>query len=192
MDAFIPPPQKYPFWLRLGLWFAQRTTGRDLLPARLLAWYPKAALSSGVMEALIAHGDGRVNARMLKMVRMAVSFSAGCPFCMDMNSAGWEQLLTVEELGALQGRVALEAVITLSESERLAIEYVRLATQTPLAFPLTFITQLREQFNEREIVILATTAAQVNYWTRLIQALGCPPAGFSQSLTALPPLELDR
>ena len=32
--------------------------------------------------------------------------------------------------------------------------------------------------NEREIVILATTSAQVNYWARLIQALGCPPAPF--------------
>lgn len=32
----------------------------------------------------------------------------------------------------------------------------------------------------REIVILASTAAQVNYWARLIQALGIPPAGFSE------------
>jgi hypothetical protein len=28
-------------------------------------------------------------------------------------------------------------------------------------------------------VILASTAAQVNYWARLLQALGVPPAGFS-------------
>jgi hypothetical protein len=48
-----------------------------------------------------------------------------------------------------------------------------------LKFPPAFITELKEHFNEREIVILATTAAQVNYWTRLIQALGCPPAGLS-------------
>ena len=30
---------------------------------------------------------------------------------------------------------------------------------------------------EREIVMLATTAAQVNLWARTIQALGCPPQG---------------
>jgi alkylhydroperoxidase family enzyme len=38
---------------------------------------------------------------------------------------------------------------------------------------------LKQHFTEREIVILASTAAQVNYWARLIQALGIPPAGFS-------------
>ncbi|MFO7624619.1 MAG: hypothetical protein R6V73_09730 [Anaerolineales bacterium] len=41
------------------------------------------------------------------------------------------------------------------------------------------MSKLKESFSEREIVILATTAAQVNYWTRLIQALGCPPEGYS-------------
>lgn len=179
MSAFIQPPRRIPWVLRLGLWAARRISGRDLLPARLLAWYPKAAVSSGVMEALIAHHEGRVDERMLKMVRMAVSFSAGCPFCMDMNSAGWERLLTLEELSALQGRVELETAATFSELERLAIAYARLSTQTPLRFPPEFIARLREHFSEREIVILATTAAQVNYWTRLIQALGCPPAGFN-------------
>ena len=41
------------------------------------------------------------------------------------------------------------------------------------------IEELKKKFNEREIVILACMAAQVNYWARLIQALGIPPAGFS-------------
>ena len=39
---------------------------------------------------------------------------------------------------------------------------------------------IKDNFNEREIVILATTAAQVNHWARLIQALGAPPAGFME------------
>ena len=39
--------------------------------------------------------------------------------------------------------------------------------------------KIKLNFTEREIVIIASTAAQVNYWARLIQALGVPPAGFS-------------
>jgi hypothetical protein len=31
------------------------------------------------------------------------------------------------------------------------------------------------------MVILASTTAQVNYWARLIQALGIPPAGFNEA-----------
>jgi hypothetical protein len=79
MAAFIPPPRHIPFYLRLGLWLARHIAGRDLLPPRLLAWYPKAALSSGILEALIAHDEGRINPRMLKLVRMAVSFTVNCP-----------------------------------------------------------------------------------------------------------------
>jgi alkylhydroperoxidase family enzyme len=59
------------------------------------------------------------------------------------------------------------------------MEYTRLVSQTPLKLSGDFIDELEGHFNEREIVILAITAAQVNYWARLIQALGVPPAGFS-------------
>ncbi len=177
--AFLSPPVRIPFWLRLGLWVTRKIAGKDLLPPRLLAWYPKAAFSSAILEALIAHREGRLDERMLKMVRLAVSFTAGCPFCVDMNAVGWEKLISPDELAALQGRTDLHAVNSFSEAERLAVQYARLVSSTPLAFPADFIARLRACFNERELVILATTAAQVNYWTRLIQALGCPPQGFT-------------
>ena len=48
-------------------------------------------------------------------------------------------------------------------------------------FPAEHQALLREEFSERELVILATTAAQVNYWARVIQALGIPPAGFTDA-----------
>ena len=180
MNAFISPPQRIPFYLRIGLWIARRVTGKDMLPARLLAWYPKAAIGSGALEALVAHHDGRLDERILKLVRMQASFAAACPFCVDMNSFQYEAYhISPEELRALQGRAPLEQVSTFSEREKLAIQYARLVSQTPLQFPRPFIETLKQHFNEREIVILASTAAQVNYWARLIQALGIPPAGFS-------------
>jgi alkylhydroperoxidase family enzyme len=58
----------------------------------------------------------------------------------------------------------------------------------PLAFPPEFIARLTANFTEREIVILASTAAQVNYWARLVQALGVPPIGASEP-EALPARE---
>ena len=38
------------------------------------------------MEALVAHEDGRMDKRMLKLIRMAASYAVACPFCVDMNS----------------------------------------------------------------------------------------------------------
>lgn len=177
MDAFIAPPRRIPLYLRFGLWVVRRRTGVDLLPPRLLTWYPKAAISSGLIESLITHRDGAIDERTLIMVRMAVSFTASCPFCIGLNSQGWEKHISAEELAAVQGVTALEEVATLTPRERLAIESARLASATPLAFTPAFGERLTALFTEREIVILASTSAQVNYWARLIQALGCPAQG---------------
>lgn len=174
-EAFIAPPAK-PFWLyRLLVQLAERVAGQPLLPARLLLWYPPAAFSSGVLEALIADGRRDLSPRLLQLVRLQTSFAVACPFCIAMNSAEVEGTpLAPEELAALRGQTPLEAVPTFSERERLAVQYARLITQTPLKFYPDFIARLKQTFTEREIVILATTAAQVNYWARLIQALGIP------------------
>ena len=180
MQAFIDPPHRLPLYLRFGLWLSTRAAGRELLLARLLAWYPRVAFSSGVLEALIAHRDGQLDARLLQLVRLQTSFAVVCPFCIDMNAVGRDhQGITPLELAALQGRTELEAVPSFSAREKLALEYARLVSRTPLAFPLEFIERLKASFTEREIVILASTAAQVNYWARLIQALGIPPMGVS-------------
>lgn len=180
MEAFIQPPARIPFYLRIGIWISKRVTGRELLPAKILAWYPKAAIGSGALEALVAHRDGDLDERMLKIVRIQASYAAACSFCIDMNSFQFdEKHITRDELMALQGRKSLDEVETFSARERLAIQYAVLVSQTPLRFPRPFVDDLKRHFNEREIVILASTAAQVNYWARLIQALGIPPAGFS-------------
>ncbi len=180
MTAFIPPPKRIPFYLRIGIWIARRATGKDMLPARILAWYPNSAVGSGVLESLVAHKDGNLDERILKLVRMQASFAAACPFCIDMNSFQYEeQNISQAELRVLQGREVVENVATFSEREKLAIQYARLISQTPLRFPPEIIEQIKQHFSEREMVILASTAAQVNYWARLIQALGIPPAGFS-------------
>ena len=179
MDAFIQPPKRIPLLLRLGIWFSERVTGRVMLPARILAWYPKAAAGSGVMEALVAHEDGRMDQRMLKLIRMAASHAVACPFCVDMNSHEHRKAgITDEEAESLRGDI--ERVASFSEREKLAIAYTRLVSQTPLKFHPEAVERVKAAFTEREFVILASTAAQVNYWARLIQALGIPPAGFGE------------
>ena len=179
MQAFIKQSERIPLILKLGIWFSEKVTGRVMLPARILAWYPKAAIGSGVMEALVAHEDGQMNQRMLKLIRMAASYAAACPFCVDMNSYEHRAVgITDEEAESLRGD--LENVASFSEREKLAIAYARLISQTPLKFHPDTVERVKAAFTEREFVILASTAAQVNYWARLIQALGIPPAGFGE------------
>jgi alkylhydroperoxidase family enzyme len=177
MTAYIAPPRRIPILLRFGLWISRRVTGEDVLPARLLTWYPRSAVGIGVLESLVARGEGGVDDRMLQFVRMAVSFAVECPFCIGFNSRGWEERMTEQELLALQGITTLDELASLTPRERLAIEYARKVSETPLSFTPGFGERLTALFDERETVMLATTAAQVNLWARTIQALGCPPQG---------------
>ena len=114
MQAFIKQSERIPLILKLGIWFSEKITGRIMLPARILAWYPKAAIGSGIMEALVAHEDGRMTKRMLKLIRMTASYAAACPFCVDMNSYEYRDVgITDEEAESLRGD--FERVESLSE-----------------------------------------------------------------------------
>jgi alkylhydroperoxidase family enzyme len=181
LSASIEPPKQIMWLLRFGIWFSKKVTGKDILVAKLLSWYPKAAFGSAMLESLVAHHDKAITERILKLVRIQASFSASCPFCIDMNSFEFEKFgITVQEFSALKNNGSLAEIVSMTKRERLAVEYARLISQTPLAFPAEFIDALKETFGEREIVILASTAAQVNYWARLNSALGVPPAGFTE------------
>lgn len=187
MPAFIEPPARIPLFLKAGIWISEKITGKPMLPARLLAWYPKAAFGSAMLEGLVAHQDGKLDKRILKLVRLSASFAAACPFCIDMNSAAYrEQGISDVEFFALRNQTDLDTISTFSSREKLAVQYARLISTTPLRFPPEFVAMITSNFTEREVVVLASTAAQVNYWARLIQALGIPPAGFSDACSISP------
>ena len=112
--------------------------------------------------------------------RIFVSFTVSCSFCIDMNAKDFKgKGVTDEEIRALKGAVPFDDVPTLSLREKAALRYVECICHTPLAFTPEAIGAMREQFSERGMVIVSSTAAQVNFWARLIQSLGVPPAGFS-------------
>lgn len=183
---YVSVPKRKGWVLRFLIWIVEKIMHKELLPARVLLWYPKTLISSGVLESLVAHNEKSLGRRLLKLVRVQASFAVSCPFCIDMNSFKHEQFrITEKEIHALQGQIPLEKVKTFSERERIALEYARSASGSPLRFSADLIARLKENFTDREMVILASTIAQVNYWGRLIQALGIPPAGFSNECSYL-------
>lgn len=180
--AFIKQPKKIPLYLKVGLMISKRVTKKDLLVPKLLAWYPKVAVSSAVLESLVAHGKKDLNPRILQLIRIQSSLSVACPFCIDMNSFEYQKnSISESEMQVLAGRTKIEDVNSFSAREILAIKYTTLISQTPVMIPKEFIEKMKAEFTEREIVIIASTAAQVNYWARLIKALGVPPAGFTNT-----------
>lgn len=178
---FINTPKRMPLLLRIGLYISKKETGKDLMPARLLTWYPRAAIGSGVLEMMTAKGKDNQEIRLLNLVRLQASLICSCSFCIDMNSVGIvKNGITDEELLVLQGKRAVQSVHTFTLRELLALEYAISLSSTPPDLTDRFIKNLTREFSEKEIVMLASTIASVNYWARLNQGLGIPPAGFSE------------
>ncbi len=177
--SFVDPPRTIPWLLRPALWLAKRMTGKEPLPARLLAHHPKSAIAGGVLELLAAHGPRDLERRTLRLARLAASVTTGCPFCVDMNSAGFAgEGLTRAELDVLLTGGDPEDAPTLSRRERTAVAYARALSRTPVVIESALARAVKESFDARETVVLTTAVAQVNYWARLNQGLGVPAAGF--------------
>ncbi len=183
---FIDPPKKMPFWINFLIWIGDKAAGKKLTPPRILAHYPKALISSGIFEGLITHKDRQITSRLLQLIRMQVSFTVSCPFCIDMNSNEFKKNdITDKEIEALQGELQLEEIKSFSEREITALEYTKAICRTPIFIEPELVKKVKEKFNEREMVIIASTAAQVNYWTRLIQSFGILPDGFNENCLIL-------
>jgi AhpD family alkylhydroperoxidase len=177
----VTPPKRVPLLLQPALFLAEKITGKEALPGRLLAHFPKGALGAGVLEAAAAGPsdmDEPDGARVLAVARITASAVAGCPFCVDMNAATWKRAgLTPAELQVLLARDE-EATARLDPRAATAAAYAAALSSTPVVLADDLVAQLRARFSAREIVVLAATIAQVNFWSRFNQGLGVPAAGF--------------
>lgn len=167
--------------VRPALLLAESITGKEALPARLLAHFPKGALGAGALEAAAANPsdmDQADGARVLAVTRIVASAVAGCPFCVDMNAATWKRAgLTPLELRSLLAD-PVAAVATLDARSAGAAKYAAALSATPVVLEERLRAELVVLFSPRELVVLATTIAQVNFWSRFSQGLGVPAAGF--------------
>lgn len=188
MDSLVvAPPERTPWLLRPMLWLVRRITGKDPLPGRLLAWFPKGAVGVGVFEALAAGAPGDLDGRSLASARIVASAVAGCPFCLDMNAATWARAgLTAAELTSLV-ELRRDEWQALGARPAMAARYAEALSVTPVVVSGALVEGLRATFTPRELVVLATTIAQVNFWSRFNQGLGVPSAGFfDESVCRLP------
>jgi AhpD family alkylhydroperoxidase len=185
--AIVPVPSSVPWYLRPMLWVTRRMTGKDPLPARLLTYFPKGAIGVGLFELTAAGAPKDLDARCLAVARIVASAVAGCPFCVDMNAATWSRAgLKPDELALLFGDDE-EAWTALGRREAAAARYAKALSLTPVVLSADLRAKLDAQFSPREIVVLAATIAQVNFWSRFNQGLGVPSAGFfDQSVCKLP------
>ena len=181
MESLVDPPEKIPFLLRLMIRIADRKAKKEVLPGRILAWSSKTAISSGLLELYVEEDAAEyLDGRLVKILRIKISYMIPSPFAVDINSQNYKSFsITEEELRGLQGTKAIDSIASFSEEEKAALNYAQALSKTPVRLDQTILDNMRGQFTEKEIVIIAALIAKVNYWARLIEALRIKPAGYT-------------
>jgi hypothetical protein len=187
IETIIRPPEKIPFYLIPMIWIADKRAKKKMLTGRLLAWSPRIGIGSGLLEQLIEDGAAHsLDHRLIKLLRMQVSFIVPSAFAIDINSVNYENFdITVEEIEGLQGLNEIELIDSFSKKEKLALLYARQLSKTPIILNPNLRIEIQQGFEPKEIVGIASLVAKVNYWARLIEALGVQPAGFSDGYSIL-------
>ena len=187
IETIVSPPEKIPFYLRMMIWIADRKAKKKMLTGRLLAWSPRIGIGSGLLEQLIEDGAAHsIDHRLIKLLRMQISFIVPSAFAIDINSVNYEDFnITAEEIKGLQGVKKIESIESFSKKEKLALAYARQLSETPIILETNLRTSIQLAFEPKEIVGIAALVAKVNYWARLIEALGVQPAGFSDGYNNL-------
>jgi alkylhydroperoxidase family enzyme len=74
-----------------------------------------------------------------------------------------------------------------SDLERLVLDYAVAMTATPVDVPEALFAELRQHFNEEQMIELTATVAWENYRARFDHALGIEAQGFSNGAYCVRP-----
>ncbi len=189
MASLIDPPEDTPLYLDAMICIADSKAEKEMLPGRVLAWVPDIDIGSGLVEVYIEDGAADwLKPRMIKILRLMVSYTVPSPFAVDINARNYADFgITPEEINAFRGEATIESISSFSEKEKVALTYADALSRTPVLLPQRLLDDLRRLFTEEEIVAIAALSAKVNYWTRLVEALRIIPAGYTDD----PLLHLD-
>lgn len=178
-QPFIPEPRRINLLLRPLNTLADWNMHQRFVPGRLLAWDARTAFSSVVssLHLILPPEKTRkgLGVRLLNLVAVTAAYTVNSPYCIADTVESEPTGLSEAELEVVRAGGDVAALSSFSARERLAVQYARMISSTPLEFPEDLIAELTAAFTEREIVIMAALAAEINRNGRLIEALGAPP-----------------
>jgi AhpD family alkylhydroperoxidase len=177
------------FFMRRGL---PRLAGREpsrpeqmLEPLEMFAHLPGLLNAYGKLEQANAKLD-RLDQRISDLAELKAATMTSCEYCIDLGSQVARQRsgLRDEELLALPRYGESDLF---SETERLVLDYAEGMSRTPVEVSDALFDQLRERFDEAQIVQLTFVIALENLRGRFNLALGIGAAGFSEGMVCAVP-----
>ena len=185
MTRIVGVPEKDAGLLgRFAYRFSRRRFGKVPEPVRVTAHHGKVLLGMGAMELALERSD-LVDARLKKLAEMKVALVVGCEFCVDIGSMLGKGLGITD--GQLRALPRFRESDAFSSVEKLVLEYAAGMTRTPAVVPDRLFGELREYFDEAQMVELTAAIAWENQRARFNHALGMGYQGFSEGSYCLLP-----
>src|ERR1700683_162141 len=178
------PTRKASPLVRMIYRLSRRRLKRDVDPIAVYAHAPGLLIGYGMFE----QATGRlhnVDERLKVLAETKAAAVVNCEFCCDIaSSIAREAGVTEAELLALpRYRESGE----FSDLEMLVLDYATAMSRTPTTVTDELFAQMREHFDERQMVELTNVIALENMRARFNSAFDMTPAGFSEGMVCAVP-----
>ena len=193
--AGAPPRQAGPL-VKLAYFFTRRhyarLTGREtrLINERMLEPLKMYAHVPGLLRAIAGLEQAtarlhRLDDRLKYLAELKAATLTHCEYCIDLGSQiAHRSGLSEEQLLALP---SYRTSKLFTDLEKLVLDYAVGMSRTPVEVPDALFSDLREHFDEAQIVELTHVIALENLRGRFNLALGVGAAGFSEGMVCAMP-----
>jgi AhpD family alkylhydroperoxidase len=171
-------------FMRYAFRSSRKEAGTVVEPVRVHAHHPVLLAGFGAFE-LATMKATRVPYRIKALGEMKAAQLAGCEWCLDFGSAlSRAHGITDDELRDL---VDYRASDRFTDVEKLVIDYAVGMSRTPVEVSDELFSQLREHFDDTQLVELTSVIALENYRARFNWAMGIEGEGFSEGAYCVRP-----
>jgi AhpD family alkylhydroperoxidase len=177
-------PHGLDLFRRLTFRSAKRTYRRPMEPIRVLAHHRKLLFGYG-MVAMSSERSSAVDRELKHLAMLRAAQLTGCEWCLDFGSYLAQRSGCPE--AKLRELASWRESAQFDELERLVLEYAEAMTRTPVAVTDELFAQLREHFDERQMVELTMAIALENLYGRSNWAFGLEGEGFSEGMYCVRP-----
>ena len=170
------PLNQYPWYLRPFFWNQKRKYGQVLKPALVWARVPKLFSAVAILYGVLDRSSSPLDPILRSLITVRVSQINWCLFCVDINSS-----VLAKRTGSME---KVEAVEHWQESdlfdskEKTVLQYVEAITYSDQQVNNDLMNNLREYFDEDEIVEITGLIAFQNLSSKFNSALDIPAQGF--------------
>jgi AhpD family alkylhydroperoxidase len=177
-------PRGLDLFRRLTFRSAKRMYGRPMEPTRVVAHHRKLLFGYG-MVAMSADRSSAVDRELKHLAMLRTAQLTGCEWCLDFGSylahrSGCPEA-KLRELATWRDSSQFDTL------ECLVLEYAEAMTRTPVEVTDELFAQLREHFDERQMVELTMAIALENLYSRSNWAFGLEGEGFSEGMYCVRP-----